>query len=451
VQKNHNLQTSAKAELWLTDPGDSVLFKRMLIGTIAGSQSQQQTITVNKAKTYQSMDGFGYALTGGSAMLIDKMGAPARAKLLSELFGTNGNSIGVSYLRISVGSSDLDDHVFSYDDLPAGETDQQLKKFSLANDEGHLIPVLKQILAINPKIKILVSPWSPPAWMKTNGETHGGNLKPEYYQTYAQYFVKYIKGMKTHGISIDALTIQNEPLNPKNNPSMVMEAPEQADFIIKALGPALKKAMLKTKIVLYDHNADRPDYPISILDNKEAAKYIDGSAFHLYGGKIDTLTSVHNAHPDKNLYFTEQWVGAPGNLKNELKFHIKELIIGAPRNWCRNVLEWNMASDQNQEPHTPGGCDRCLGAITITKDKVTRNPAYYIIAQAAKFVRPGSKRVESNLLPQLPNVAFVTPKGETVVIVYNNGDAKESFNIRSGMKMVSSSLNAGAVGTYVLK
>ncbi|MES2111499.1 MAG: glycoside hydrolase family 30 beta sandwich domain-containing protein [Bacteroidota bacterium] len=440
-----------RAELWLTDPGDSVLFKRILIGTIPGSKSRQQAIDVNELKTYQTMDGFGYALTGGSAMLIHKMSAAAQAKLLNELFGTKGNSIGVSYLRISVGSSDLDDHVFSYDDLPAGETDPQLKKFSLANDEGHLIPVLKQILAINPKIKILVSPWSPPAWMKTNGETHGGNLKPEYYQTYANYFVKYIKGMKMHSIPIDALTIQNEPLNPKNNPSMVMEAPEQADFIIKALGPALQKAMLKTKIVLYDHNADRPDYPVSILDNKEATKYVDGSAFHLYGGKIDTLTSVHNAHPAKNLYFTEQWVGAPGNLKNELKFHIKELIIGAPRNWCRNVIEWNLASDQKQEPHTPGGCDRCLGAITITGDNVTRNPAYYIIAHAAKFVRPGSKRVESNMLPQLPNVAFISPNGETVVIVYNNGNAKENFNIRNGIKVVSSSLNAGAVGTYVLK
>jgi len=447
--KKNIAEPGSKAELWLTDPTDSILFKRKPVEQ-ANVANQLQTIIVNKARIYQSMDGFGFALTGGSAVLIHKMSAPARTKLLNELFSTKGNSIGVSYLRISVGSSDLDDHVFSYDDLPAGETDPQLKKFSLANDEGHLIPVLKQILDISPGIKILVSPWSPPAWMKTNGETHGGNLKPEYYQTYAQYFVKYIKGMTMHGIQVDALTIQNEPLNPKNNPSMVMEAREQADFIAKALGPALEKAMLKTKIILYDHNADRPDYPISILNNKEAAKYIDGSAFHLYGGKIDTLTGVHNAHPNKNLYFTEQWVGAPGNLKNELKFHIKELIIGAPRNWCRNVIEWNLAADQNQEPHTPGGCTRCLGAITISGDEVTRNPAYYIIAQAAKFVRPGSKRVESNLLPQLPNVAYVNPKGETVVIVYNNGDSKEDFNIRNGMKTVSSSLNAGAVGTYVL-
>jgi len=309
---------------------------------------------------------------------------------------------------------------------------------------------LKRILAINPEIKILCSPWSPPAWMKTNGETHGGNLKPEFYKAYAQYFVKYIKGMKSHGITIDALTIQNEPLNPKNNPSMVMEASEQAEFIAGSLGPALEAAKLKTKIILYDHNADRPDYPITVLDDKKAAKYVDGSAFHLYGGKIDALSKVHDAHPDKNLYFTEQWVGSPGNLKNELKFHIKEIIIGATRNWSRNVIEWNLAADQNQEPHTPGGCTRCLGAVTISGDAVIRNPAYYIIAHAAKFVRPGSKRVESNLLPGLPNVAFVTPTGKTVVIVYNDGDTDKAFGIKNGKKILTTSLNPGAVSTYVL-
>ena len=437
------------AALWLTDPSDSVLFKEEKV-VYADVSNQWPTIKVDVSQTYQAIDGFGYALTGGSAMLINKMTPGARARLLRELFTTKGNSIGVSYLRISVGSSDLDDHVFSYDDLPKGEVDPKLKKFSLLNDEGHLIPVLKQILAINPKIKILVSPWSPPAWMKTNGETFGGNLKPEYYKTYAQYFVKYIKVMAARGIKIDALTIQNEPLNPKNNPSMVMEAGQQADFIANDLGPALAAAKLKTKIILYDHNADRPDYPISILDNKAAAKYVDGSAFHLYGGKIDALTTVHNAHPDKYLYFTEQWVGAPGNLKNELKFHIKEIIIGATRNWSRNVIEWNLAADQNQEPHTPGGCTQCLGAITITGDEIIRNPAYYIIAHAAKFVRPGSKRVESNLLPGLPNVTFVNPGGKVVVIVYNDDSLLHSFNIAAGKKVISSALNAGAVGTYVL-
>ena len=446
--KKSTTRVNSAPQLWLTDPTDSVLLKKEKVEQHVSDGSA--IIKIDKSQAYQSIDGFGYALTGGSATLINKMTPTGRTKLLHELFTTDGNSIGVSYLRISVGSSDLDDHVFSYDDLPAGETDPELKKFSLANDEENLIPVLKQILAINPKMKILISPWSPPAWMKTNGETHGGNLKSEYYKTYAQYFVKYIKGMAARGIRIDALTIQNEPLNPKNNPSMVMEAQQQADFIASALGPALAAAKLKTKIILYDHNADRPDYPISVLDNKAAAKYVDGSAFHLYGGKIDALSIVHNAHPDKGLYFTEQWVGSPGNLKNELKFHIKEIIIGATRNWSRNVIEWNLAADQNQEPHTPGGCTRCLGAITITGDSIIRNPAYYIIAHAAKFVRPGSKRVESNLLPGLPNVAFVNPNGKLVVIVYNDDSSSRSFNIATGKKVVSSALNAGAVGTYVL-
>ena len=437
-----------KVAFWLTDPSDSTLFKQKEPVAIGSVSDQLQTIKIDRSQVYQSIDGFGFALTGGSAMLINKMSEAGRAKLLKELFTVDGNSIGVSYLRISVGSSDLDDHVFSYDDLSAGETDPDLKKFSLAADETNLIPVLKQIIAIKPDIKILISPWSAPAWMKTNGETHGGNLKPEYYKAYAQYFIKYIKGMREHGINIDALTIQNEPLNPKNNPSMVMEAPEQAEFIANNLGPALASAKLKTKIILYDHNADRPDYPITILDNKNAAKYVDGSAFHLYGGKIDALSTVHDAYPDKNLYFTEQWVGSPGDLKAELKFHIKEIIIGATRNWSRNVIEWNLASDQNQEPHTPGGCTRCLGAVTILGDSIVRNPAYYIIAHAAKFVRPGSKRIASNLPANLPNVAFINPDGKIVLIVYNDDKTPQTFNIKYGEKSVSSSLNPGAVATY---
>jgi glucosylceramidase len=451
VNAQSRVALKSKPQLWLTDPADSILFKQQ-DQKIAPADKSPNTpvITVDKSKIYQQMDGFGFALTGGSAALINQMSSATQARLLNELFAQDKNNLGVSYLRISIGASDLDDHVFSYDDLPAGETDADLKKFSLANDEKALIPVLKKILAINPNIKILGSPWSPPVWMKTNNSTIGGNLKPEYYHAYAQYFIKYIKGMQAKGIRIDAVTLQNEPLNPKNNPSMVMEAAEQAAFIAKNVGPEFKAAGIKTKIILYDHNADRPDYPIDILNNAEAKKYTDGSAFHLYGGKIEALSQVHDAHPDKNLYFTEEWVGAPGDLKKELDFHMKDIIIGAPRNWCRNVIEWNLAADQDQNPHTPGGCDRCLGAITIIKDAVTRNPAYYIIAHASKFVRPGSKRIASNLLTDLPNVAFITPAGKVVLIVFNNGQAAQKFNIKYGTNQVSSVLNANAVGTYVL-
>ncbi len=437
-------------QLWLTSPSQSILFQKqpqvLAFGTVPPTGP---VIDVDETKTFQSIDGFGYTLTGGSAMLINRMDASAKAALLKELFSTEGNGIGVSYLRVSIGASDLDDRVFSYDDLPDGQTDVNLDKFSLAPDRDHLIPVLKAILAINPAIKILGSPWSPPSWMKTNNNSKGGNLKPEYYPAYARYFVKYIQGMQAEGIRIDAITIQNEPLHPGNNPSLLMLPADQAAFIKTSLGPAFKAASIKTKIILYDHNADRPDYPISILDDPDARQYVDGSAFHLYGGPIEALSQVHTAHPDKNLYFTEQWIGAPGNLAGDLAWHVRMLIIGATRNWSRTVLEWNLAADPKQEPHTPGGCTQCLGAVTIDGNTVTHNPGYYAIATASKFVRPGSVRIQSNTSGTLPNAAFKTPVGGTVLIVLNNSPATQPVTIRDQGKLASASLAAGAVGTFV--
>jgi O-Glycosyl hydrolase len=229
-----------------------------------------------------------------------------------------------------------------------------------------------------------------------------------------------------------------------------MPAAEQADFIKNHLGPAFKSAGIETKIILYDHNCDHPEYPLSILNDPEIKKYVDGSAFHLYAGNISVLSDVHRAHPDKNIYFTEQWVGASSNLKRELNFHVGNLIIGATRNWSRNVLEWNLAADSRYQPHTDrGGCDRCLGAVTIDGDRVSRNAAYYILAHAAKFVRPGSVRIGSNYLQPLPNVAFKTPDGKLVLIVLNTSQSSQSFNIVSGDKTTATTLNGGAVATYV--
>jgi len=150
------------------------------------------------------------------------------------------------------------------------------------------------------------------------------------------------------------------------------------------------------------------DYPIQVLNDPETRRYIDGTAFHMYEGKVEAISEVQKAHPDKNLYFTEQWVGAPGDFPNDLKWHVRTLIIGATRNWCRNVIEWNLASDPKQDPHTDGGCTECLGAITIDGNSVIRNPAYYIIAHASKFISPGSVRIKSNIPENLPNVAFKT-------------------------------------------
>lgn len=438
-------------EFWLTNADKSVLFQKQSLSEKINTDASTQTITINENETYQSIDGFGCALTGGSAILLNKMSQANRTSLLKELFTADGSNIGISYLRISIGASDLSDHVFSYDDLSAGQTDTAMANFSLAPDKIDLIPVLKEILAINPNIKILGSPWSAPTWMKTNNSSIGGSLKPQYYSAYAKYFVKYIQQMNAEGINIDAITIQNEPLYGGNNPSMLMYAADQAAFVKTYLGPVFTANNISTKIIIYDHNADRTDYPITVLNDQEARKFIDGSAFHLYGGAITDLLKVHQAHPDKNLYFTEQWIGAPGDFPSDLSWHIKNLFIGGTLNWCKSIVEWNLASDPNLEPHTSGGCTQCLGAITLNGNTITRNPAYYIIAHASKFIRPGSVRIGSNYLTNLPNVAFKTADGKKVLLVLNDTSSLQTFKIVSGSTSLATYLKAGSVGTYILQ
>ena len=438
--------------VWLTTPDRSSLLARQTKELhFAKSASQAPVIDIDDKQRYQVMDGFGFALTGGSAQLLMRMDAPQRAEILKELFGTGDKQIGVSYLRVSIGSSDMNDHAFTYDDLAAGQTDADLKKFSLGPDSTSVVPALKEILAINPSIKILGTPWSAPAWMKTNDDLKGGSLKPEYYDVYARYFVKFIEEMKANGIVIDAITPQNEPLNPNNTPSLVMLANEEAQFIKQSLGPAFRKAGIKTKIILYDHNCDRPDYPLAILADPEARPYVDGSGFHLYDGQITALTPVHQAYPDKNLYFTEQMVVDPRDSSNlDLTSPVKHLIIGAPNNWSKNVILWNLAADSHFGPHTNnGGCPSCQGAITIDGNKVGRNSGYYTIAQASKFVRPGSVRIASSTVDSLPNVAYQTPDGKRVLIVVNDSADSKTFQIRYHEKSVTSTLSGGAVGTYV--
>jgi glucosylceramidase len=433
---------------WITKGDQSALLKQDPKLVVPGFLKDQPTIEVNEKQRYQSIDGFGFTLTGGSATLINSLNENAKEALLKELFAPKGPGIGVSYLRISIGASDLSADTFTYNDLPAGETDLKQEKFSIKKEMQDLVPVLKKIVAINPSIKILGSPWSAPVWMKDNQSFKGGSLKPEYYQSYATYFVKYIQAMKAQGIVIDAITIQNEPLHPGNVPSMYMEAADQANFIKTALGPVFKENGIKTKIIIYDHNADKPEYPLTILNDPQAKTYVDGSAFHLYGGKIDALSKVHQAHPDKHIYFTEQWVGGPGNFPEDLKWHVSALIIGASRNWSRNVLEWNLAADPAYGPHTVGGCVSCLGALTITQN-IKRNVAYYVIGHASKFVRPGAVRIGSNIPSGLDNVAFKTTDGKKVLIVTNNNSQPQSFNIKDGKRTVHANLPSGAVATFV--
>lgn len=434
---------------YLTKADQTVLFqKQSATLEFKSGTNGYPDITVDTTTTYQSVDGFGFTLTDGSAQLIDGLPTTIQTTLLNELFGKDENDIGISYLRLSIGASDLSASVYTYDDMPTGETDVNLDHFDLRKDMSKVIPVLKKILAINPDIKLLGSPWTPPVWMKSGENSIGGSLLPQYYSVYAQYFVKYIQAMKAEGILIDAITPQNEPLYGGNNPSMLMSASEQAEFIKNHLGPAFENANIQTKIIIYDHNADRPDYPLAVLDDADARKYVDGSAFHLYGGDISALSTVHNAYPKKNLYFTEQYTPSNGSFAGDFRWHLKNVIIGSMRNWSRNALEWNLASDPNFSIHTPGGCTTCKGGITIISG-YTRNVGYYIIAHASRFVVPGSVRVASNNAGSIYNAAFVRPDGKKVLVAINDNDSQQSFNIVFKGQRATVTLPGGAAGTFV--
>src|SRR5215467_909801 len=454
--KKSRLSNQAKlrkfdVEVWLTRPDKSALFNKQsgyLPVDVATRNST--TITVNPSKGYQIMDGFGFALTGGSADLISKLPQGKRDDLLQELFSTAGSGIGVTYLRIGIGASDLSRVSYSYNDLLPGETDLDLERFNLAAGDIQIVPLLKAILEVNPDIRIIATPWSAPPWMKTNESHIAGKLKPEYYEIYAKYLVTFIKKMLSHGIVINAITPQNEPLNTKNNPSMAMSALEQADFIRSYLGPALRDAGLENvELFCYDHNCDRIDYPLTILADPEARKYVKGVAWHLYAGDIEAMAEVAKKHTTIKTYFTEYWVDARTEFAEGLRWHVENILIGASRNGAQAILEWNLAGDPDHGPHTEEGCDLCLGALTIGSSAIVRNLSYYVIAHLSRFVRPGSVRIDSTAIDSLPNVAFKSPDGQAVLLVHNSSSDMQLVNIRSNGRTASHILEGGTVATYV--
>lgn len=435
---------------WKTYPAGGVLFnKQNTVLNFQQASNSYPTIEVDTTQTFQTIDGFGFALTGGSATLLNGLSDSNKSAILKELFSPDSTYIGTSYLRISIGASDLSAKPFSYDEVSGDST---LQYFSIDMEKTDLIPILKKILQINPDIRIIATPWSAPFWMKTNNSYSGGSLKPECYGIYARYFVKYIQAMQAEGIPIEAITPQNEPLNAYNNPAMLMLSDEENNFIKNYLAPQFKANGIATKIIVYDHNLDHPEYATQILSDNTTYQLVDGSAFHLYAGNINTMSSVHASFPAKNLYFTEQYTASTGDFAGDIKWHVQTLIIGATRNWSKNVIEWNLASDPAMGPHTSGGCSTCLGAITISGENVIRrNQSYYIIAHAAKFVRPGAIRIGSALSDNLPNVAFKNQDGTKVLIVLNATAITQTFNISIDHKITSPSLESGSVGTFVWK
>lgn len=450
------IQDIGKAKVWLTTGDKLRLLNREGDLSIRSKQSGSfPLITVDTATTFQSIEGFGAALTGSSAYNLNrKMSDINRQTVLKMLFDAN-DGIGISYIRLTIGSSDFSLSDYTYDDMPAGQTDEDMSAFSLEKDMPDVIPIAKEILAISPNLRIMGSPWSPPAWMKTSGSMKGGRLNTSAYGSYAKYFVHYIQSMQAEGIPIDAITIQNEPLYfTANYPCMEMQATDQLSFIKNHLGPAFDTNNIETKIIVYDHNWDNTQYAISILNDPDARKYVAGSAFHAYGGYVSAMSTVHNAHPDKDLYFTEISGGAWANdFGDNLMWNMKNIFLGTTKNWSKVALLWNLVLDQNYGP-TNNGCDNCRGVVTYNTvtEQITYNEEYYSIGHMSKFVRPGAVRVSSHLdqtLTNLDAVAFLNADGSKVIVLCNYSSDYKSFTMKQGNKYFNYSVAPKSVASIV--
>lgn len=441
--------------VWLTTPDQANLLKPQSNLTFGGVGSNSTTITVNDAQTYQQMVGFGASLVDSSAWLIyNKMSQSQRNQLMTNLFDPN-NGIGLSFLRQPIGASDMALNEYTYDDVASGQTDPTLSHFSISHDSAYIIPLLQQALQLNHNLKIMATPWTAPAWMKSNGSLEQGSLNASAFQVYAQYLADFIKAYQAQGIPIFAITPQNEPGNNNRMPTMPMSASDETTFIANNLGPTLAQNGLSTKILGYDHNWDNPGYPTTILNNSTAASYVSGTAWHCYGGDASTMTTFHNSYPAKDTYETEcsggTWEGSnwPSGFKSTV-----ELGINSARNWAKGVLRWSLALDPNGNPHvnSPDSCSTCRGIVTIDQGtgNVTYNSDYYGFGQFSKFVVPGAYAIASNSFGSgnIEDVAFKNPDGSKVLVVYNGGGGSNTFQVNWNNEAFSYTLPAGAAATF---
>lgn len=411
-------------------------------------------IEVDSSKRYQQMVGFGANISDASAWLIqNRLNAQQRTALMEDLFG-RASGIGLSFTRLTIGASDFSHTHYSLDDVPIGQTDYVLKKFSIAPMRADVLPVVKDALRINPQLKVVASPWSAPAWMKSNGHLYQGTLRPEAYGVFAKYLERYVDAMEAEGVPIYALTLQNEPhFEPPDYPGMRLDPSMRAKIIKQHLGPRLAKRKKVVRILDWDHNWDEPEAPIQTLMDPVARRFIAGVAWHCYAGDVSAQTLVHKVAPEKETYFTEcsggEW---KPHWAETLPWFMRHLIIGTTRGWAKGVLLWNIALDENHGPHL-GGCNDCRGVVTIDSKtgEVKRNLDYYALAHASRFVRPGAYRIESGTgLNQIETVAFQNSDDQSVVlIVLNASDAERKFSVRAGSKTFEHSMPGASAATFV--
>ncbi|MDR2475815.1 MAG: glucosylceramidase [Bacteroidales bacterium] len=417
------------------------------------------TVKLKPAERFQTIDGFGAAVTGSTCFNLMQMTAADRAAFLKETYSPD--NFGFSYIRISIGCSDFSLSEYTcWDNREAG--------FSLTAEETqYVIPVLKEMLAINPNIKILGSPWTCPRWMKVNNLTDlqphnswtSGQLNPACYADYGEYFVKWIQAFETQGIKIYAVTPQNEPLNRGNSASLFMGWQEQRDFLNSGLVPKIKAAGLNTKIYLFDHNynydnmGDQNDYPVKIYNSGVDNDLVIGAAYHNYGGNRSELNDIHSQQPDRELIFSEASIGTWNdgrNLEKSLLRDMEELGLGTVTNWCKAVIVWNLMLDNDRGPNRQGGCTTCYGAVDIDNTNfktITRNSHYYVIAHLASVVKPGATRIGlSGYQPAgVVMSAFENADGTHALVLLNKNESNMDVTIDDGSHHFSYILPAKAV------
>jgi glucosylceramidase len=415
-------------------------------------QPSNLTIRLDESRTYQQIDGFGASITDSSAWLLSqKLTATQRNAVLKQLFDTK-QGIGLAILRQPMGSSDFSLADYSYDDMPPGESDPQLKHFTIDRDRQYIIPVLREALAVNPKLKIIASPWSPPGWMKTSGSMIGGTLLPSSFAPLARYFVRFVQSYEAAGVPIFGVTPQNEPRNiPADYPGMGMTAEEQASFVREHLGPAFRDAHLKAKTMIFDHNWDMIDFPDMILSDTRAAEFSAGTATHCYGGGPEAQAKLHDHFPAKDIWLTEcsggEWQ------KGNLLVAQASLIIETTRNWGKSVVLWNLALDQNHGPHL-GGCTDCRAVVTIdhstSPTTVIPTVDFTALAHASNFVAPGALRIDSTASEESPlkHVAFRNSDGSIVLLGLNPSESALTFSIAWQSQYATYTLQPGAVVTF---
>ena len=455
--------SAQSVSVWLTTDDQKSLMQPqpalpLATGASGGTSATLATVIVDEQNRMQSIDGFGAAMTDSSAYLLnEKVPKAALAGVMQSLFDP-AKGIGVNFLRNPMGASDLARAPYTFDDLTAGATDAKLASFSIAHDQVDIIPMIQLAKSINPELRLMANPWSPPAWMKSTGSIFGevnnvnSTLLPQFYDAFANYYVKYLQAYAAAGVPLDYISLQNEPLNPTTNyPGMFMASGDQLNVLRDHMLPALTAAKLTTRVLVYDHNWDTPSYAQTVLGDATvaASPLVAGTAWHWYGGPPGAMTIVHNQWPELDQFVTEASGGTW--IADEVKQDF-EMIVHSLRNWARSYVKWGLALDQNRGPND-GGCNTCTPLVTVneTTGAVSYPIDYYTLGHFSKFIRQGAVRLWTNNLPGLITVAFANPDASLALVVYNDSAVARQFQVVARGHRFTASLAALAGATYTWK